>query len=403
MIFVLDIYSLIDTDIIGFLPAGVIDWSGGAIDWNSATYKSAGYYSMELGSFSVNCADLEAVDLATTGTGNNITSWVYTGTNDSTTGNEPGFQLNKDPITYLKNPASGGAYGQPGYEDQTANTKGNSNMWDGSGDTGANDAAANGSSGSSGGGGGITAASAKKYGIPIAAGVVGLILLWALVVWCVRRRRRNAKTIAGVQGAGGASSGSTFGNVRRGSQLTGGGIAGGKITSGASGGKYTQLNDAGASSSDYDLPMGAEKQGYGVGPASGPRPNTGSTISTDSYAMTPQVTGAGAGTGAGGWNRVKTPVIQQYQSGTPARGGWGTGGGYSQPQGAAGGVYYHQQPYSSGGRGYSAQQQQQPHYPQYAQRQQQPAWAQAQQPAYASYAPYQGAQQQQYGTPRYYS
>ncbi|CAO1639244.1 unnamed protein product [Sympodiomycopsis kandeliae] len=333
-------------------PQGVIDWSGGLTDWSSPTYTQNGYYSMELGSFSMKCSDPNANNLATTGpAGNNITSWVYTGQNSS----EPEFQLSKNDISFLKNPAQGGVYGQPGYEDQTANTKSNSNMWDGSGDTGAHDKAAGGSdSSNSGGGGGITAASAKKYGIPIAAGVVGLIILWGLIVFCVRKQRQKR-------------------NLTSPSGVAGGGLS--NLTSSNSQQQYKKLpNSTDYADSDDHLPLATEKQGTGIGPAVGPLP-TSTNRRQEAYAMTPQPQQMQ-------YNRVQTPAMHQQQGQ-----GWGNGGGYQQQQ-----TYQpRQQPQYSYGGG----QQQSSMYANQQRAYGQPAWAHHQQ------YPQQQYSQQSYGTPRY--
>ncbi|CAO1623890.1 unnamed protein product [Parajaminaea phylloscopi] len=327
------------------LPEGTRQWAGGDISYDTPEYKANGWYAMEMASFTMTCAPTSTANVPTQGSGSNITSWVYTGAND--TSGHPAFVLSTDPITYLKNPSAQGLPGAPGYADeQTPNTK-SGNMWDGSGDTGAQDA----TSSKSSGGGGFNKHAALKYGVPIAAGVVGAIALWAAIMVCVRRRRKEKRNAA-MQASGMGSSAKTGGYV------TAGNMPVSSAKKGPGGARYERLG--GAQYSDDMLPMGAESRGSGIGPASGPRPGERVTFSTppprsggrgpsnsqgyshgarymaspatpvqyqqytaqESYAMTPPLVSQNHGhQNQNQWTRVQTPQTQQSA-------GWGSGGGY---------------------------------------------------------------------------
>jgi beta-glucanase (GH16 family) len=174
---------------------GVIAWAGGEIDWTASAYTSKGYYPVELASYSVTCGDPTTSNFALQGSGTNYSSWVYNGVNTSTT---PGILLSTEAMTFLKTPAAGGYAGVPGYEDQNVVPTGG---WDGSGDTGVQ-LNSDGTIKTSGGSSGVSKEAALKYGVPIAAAVVGFIGLWALIIYIVRRRRRRANNASGPLGSG---------------------------------------------------------------------------------------------------------------------------------------------------------------------------------------------------------
>ncbi|PWN24987.1 concanavalin A-like lectin/glucanase [Jaminaea rosea] len=257
-------------------PQGVQDWAGGQIDYTSPAYTANGWYAMELSSLSISCADQSASNVATTGSGSNaITSWVYTGQND--TSGEPTVTLNRNKLTFIKDPGAGGWAGLPGWTDaQTPNTKSGA-MWDGSGDTGVDDATS-----SSGSGGGVfSKEGAVKYGIPIAAGVVGLIIIWAMVMTCVRRKRKAERARQAAAFGAGAAGGAGASKAAGAGYVTAGNVGRG-ATGSAGGAKYTPLTDEWATHSDDDLPIGAEKRyGGGVGPAAGPTPYVSSIAASD--------------------------------------------------------------------------------------------------------------------------
>lgn len=199
---------------------GVIDWSGGAIDWTNSNYTDTGYYSAEIKSFAVNCASQKVTGLNTTGNGTAPTSWIYTGQIAASL-DEPQFMLSTDPITFLTNTSAGGSTSLPGYNLQSAFTLSNDNAWDGSGNTSGltitttksksstTSTKTNGSKNTSTSTGSTTIGSkssnndsstskgwlannkALSIAVPIAAGAVGLIAIWAIVVACMKRRRRS--------------------------------------------------------------------------------------------------------------------------------------------------------------------------------------------------------------------
>lgn len=385
-------------------PEGVRSWAGGAIDWDTPEYTSQGFYAMELASFSMSCAPNSISNLDSTGTGNNVTSWVYTGKND--TSGQPVVQLNRAPMTFIDKPSAGGYYGLPGYtQQQTANTIKDNNMWDGSGDTGVQD------SDSGSGSGGISAATAKKYGIPIGAAVAGLIVLWAIVMTCVRRRRkaarraaRDAAAASGVGGGGGGGGIAAASSVPPKSSSTEGGGKGGYISSGigpnSGRGKYEAIGDdyydpaAYAASNDY-LPMGAEKRGAGVASAAAggmagrragdrvsfassaayDRPAYGSSLghyadgsSTmspgESAYYTPKASGAGgAAYPSSAQSHSKWAGSSSLSHGASSDGHGRDSYAMQPPSGANGGYWTRTQAYPQ----YQQQQQRQPQQPQYQQ------------------------------------
>lgn len=250
---------------------GVIDWAGGPIDWTSATYESQGYYSAEIKSFTMTCASQNADSSVTTiGTGDNVTSWVYTGEN-STSIDEPGFSLSKDEIVFLKDPSADGTPNLPGAADQSEFTTSNKNAWDGSGNTSGLSSKETKESGSSNGqsssGGWLNNNRALSIAVPVIAGLVALAGIWAIIVWCCRRRRKeyNNELGHGVISKSGVPSkistpetAETYASTKPKSKIR-------RST------RYEQLKG-----SDEDLldgaPMGARRIGQGYGPAPGPSP-----------------------------------------------------------------------------------------------------------------------------------
>lgn len=226
-------------------PEGVIQWAGGPTDWGSAEYKDNGYYTQEIKSFKMTCGDQSAANLQTVGQGTNATSWVYTGENGSD--GRPTLQLSTDPITFLKNPSKDGMAGIPGYETGSVDSTKKTNVWDGSGDQQDKEA----SSSSSGGSSIFSKNAALKYGVPIAAGIVGLIVIWALITWCVRRNRAgkmDQPALGAIGSAVGAKSAAS---------------------------RYQAL---GGGDDQEGLPMGARRtRGGGIGPAAGPSASSGAT------------------------------------------------------------------------------------------------------------------------------
>ncbi|KAK0531101.1 putative glycosidase CRH2 [Tilletia horrida] len=251
-------------------PQGTQEWAGGLIDWNSPEYKSNGYYSQEIKSYVISCANPSnsGVPVASKrasnsnsgsggGSGNSYTSWVYTGVNSSTTG-EPGYQLSTAPITALKNPSADGSPSAPGADGLSKTSIANS--WNGSG--------VKAKSGGGGGNGKIFSSSAAlKYGVPIAAGVIGLILIWAACVWLMRRKRMSTVGKNNPLGAPGTAITGSAGMAHN--LPAGGGVTG--ALAGKVGKRTSQYAPLGGTDYD-DAPMGAQKLGSGYGPAVGPRP-----------------------------------------------------------------------------------------------------------------------------------
>lgn len=232
---------------------GTIDWSGGPIDWSSDEYKKNGYYSQEIKQLVVNCASQNVANISTDGTGNDVTAWYYTGANSSSTG-EPEFKMTTNAISTLKDPAKDGVPGMPGYS--SSSSSGSSSSSSGSSFSNKNGSTSS-SENNSNPNWSFNKNAALKYGIPIAAAGVGLILLWALIVALIRRRR-NAKLAApGAAGLAANSASSAFGGGAAGLATRGGGIGN---TS-----RYAPLHDV------DDAPAGARRVGHGYagGPAQG--------------------------------------------------------------------------------------------------------------------------------------
>lgn len=131
--------------------------------------------------------------------------------------------LSTDPITFLTNASAGGSASLPGFNVQSAFTLSNNNAWDGSGNTSGLTTTALTKSKSSTTSTSISASKSTStstssvtnngnktskndsstskgwlannrvlsIAVPVATGAVGLIAIWAIIVACVRRRRRS--------------------------------------------------------------------------------------------------------------------------------------------------------------------------------------------------------------------
>lgn len=248
-------------------PPGVIEWAGGEIDWTAQKYASQGYYSAEIKSFTTNCAAQSASGVSTVGAGNTTAAWVYTGKNSSSL-DGPEFSLSTDPISFLKNPDEDGHFGLPGYTDQSAFTQSNKNAWDGSGDTAGLSSKeisgkSGGSSGSSSNSGGWLANNRTlSIAVPVIAAVAAVAAIWALAVWCCRRRRQekahNNELGSGILAKSGVPVTSTAYNA--------GASKGGRAS------RYHALYEEDEDAGGDPTPMGAQRVGQGYGPAVGPRP-----------------------------------------------------------------------------------------------------------------------------------
>ncbi|KDN51421.1 glycoside hydrolase family 16 protein [Tilletiaria anomala UBC 951] len=251
---------------------GTIAWSGGAIDWGTQEYQQNGYYSHEIKNFYMGCAPQNTGNIATTGSGQGVTSYVYTGQNITGT-NRPEFQMSTNPISAISNPSAGGVAGVPGYAGTETPKVTNGNSWDGSGKsmadtvraasgaTTSKQAVDDGSGSNADDSSPLNPHDALKYGVPIVASVIGAIVIWgiALAFW---RRSRNKRIAAQSQS----------------------GISGGML--GPAGASYSSIGALGTSAGKYSalprqdmdddvVPLGAERKGFGYGPAAGPSPAPG--------------------------------------------------------------------------------------------------------------------------------
>ncbi|KAL9935818.1 hypothetical protein V8E36_005395 [Tilletia maclaganii] len=348
-------------------PQGTQEWAGGLIDWTTQEYNSNGYYSQELQSYSITCADPTSSD-GSSGSRrapSNYTSWTYTGQNVSST--LPAFQLSSAPISAIEDPSADGSPAAPGASGLSKTSI--TDSWNGSGVK-----AKSGGGGGSSGGNLFNGSSALKYGVPIAAGIVGLILIWAACLWMVRRRRRSNVGKNNPLGAPGTAITGSQGLVHN---VPGGGVTGGvgAAFAGKRTSKYAPLDAADMD----DAPMGAQRHGTGYGPAVGPRPGPMAGVGGGPRPGGPIQPGMGAGRGGqayemGGPAYAPSPIgngayghPHPYQPSTygaqqsgyfhsPQAPRVGGGGGY--------GASAHHAQYSSGG-GYGGQQYQQPNYRDY--------------------------------------
>ncbi|MCO5549574.1 hypothetical protein L7F22_003046 [Adiantum nelumboides] len=249
-------------------PQGVIDWSGGAIDWTSNAYTSQGYYSAEIKSFQTTCSSQSSLGLAKVGSGNTTTSWVYTGEmNDD----EPQFQLSTDPISYLSSPQDDAHPNLPGYSVQSAFSKSNNNAWDGSGDTSGlskkeiTGKTSSNNSSNSNSGGWLANNKTLSIAVPVVAAAAALAVIWSLCVCLYRKHKRNSTKNNALGSGILAKSGVALNN----------GISSSQPKEST---RYQALYDDEDEGSEHETkyadptPMGAQRFGKGYGPASGPRP-----------------------------------------------------------------------------------------------------------------------------------
>lgn len=374
---------------------GVIDWAGGPIDWTSSNYTTQGYYSAEIKSYAVTCASQTVTGISTTGNGTTPTSWVYTGQNSSTL-NEPEFQLSTNAITLLKNPSAGGTAGLPGYSTQSDFTSSNKNAWDGSGDTSGLSAAEISGKSSSSSGGWLDNNKALSIAVPVAAVIVALIAIGAIAARCSRRRRRSRENNTTRNNVNDTLGGAVM-NIGRERKTS----------------AYSKLDE---DEEDDITPMGAQRVGKGYGPGVGPTPGSqyqskyldsvpnlhdtrgyGGDTGYDSYAMgnrsaspnpqSQQVRGPytpafNAYTPA----MAQTPAMRSYQQ--PAATPYATpaystpAGNYAQRSAAGSGLapsQYHPQQQNYQQQVYSQQGYSQQNYPRQQYHQQQPHYGQQQQ------------------------
>ncbi|KAK0544198.1 putative glycosidase CRH2 [Tilletia horrida] len=326
---------------------GTQEWAGGLIDWTTSEYQNNGYYAQEMKSYSISCADPtdSGSSSGSRRDSGNYTSWVYTGQQSSSTG-EPAFQLSTSPISAIKNPGADGAPLAPGASGLASTSIKNS--WNGSGaKVKTSTGKGSGSSGSSSG-----TKTALKYGVPIAAGIVGLVLLWGIITWLSRKRRMSS---VGKNNPLGAPGTAIVGNAFSGS---------GKQS------KYAPLHDNAFSADMDDAPMGAQRVGTGIGPAVGPRPGPMSGTpgrapaggppgygrgGRNVYEMAAQHTGAGGSAPGSPFGYPNHYASSPYGQPVGRAPGAPNQSGYFPGPRAAGGAYYGgpspapQNPYGGGG------------------------------------------------------
>ncbi|EST10166.1 Glycoside hydrolase, family 16 [Kalmanozyma brasiliensis GHG001] len=176
-------------------PEGTIEWAGGLIDWDTPEYKEDGYYWQEIKQFNVQCAPLSGLNLTSVAgaSGGNVTSFVYTGNNSTTTG-EPEFGTSSEALRTLADPAADGYPGYPGWD--AANSKTDKDGKDGKSNSDGDGNDKNDKDLS------VSTSQVVKYALPISGAIIGLGLLWALIAFIRKRSLRppmiNAIGVTGV-------------------------------------------------------------------------------------------------------------------------------------------------------------------------------------------------------------
>lgn len=164
-------------------------WAGGTISYKDHGYRSRGYYAQELSHLSIKCADQKLSNASYTGVGEEATAYIYTGKNSTTSG-EPEFQLLRDQISLLPDPARNGRPGQPGFPGASSHGS-HPNMFSGGTGIGASKQPSAPSSQSSSSHSG--ASNGVKVGIPVGIGGAALLGALALLLYYFVRRRKKAR------------------------------------------------------------------------------------------------------------------------------------------------------------------------------------------------------------------
>ncbi|WFD31982.1 hypothetical protein MSPP1_003024 [Malassezia sp. CBS 17886] len=226
-------------------PAALRNWAGGALDFNSPNYQREGFFAQEFAHLDVACADLHLSNATISGAGAAPKAYFYTGRNSTNSG-EPEFELTRDQIRLLHDPAADGgdAPGAPGQ----ASTGPHANMYTGGGgkegdggevaggeskaqtttpSSSASSSAPPPASASSSGtalasatptqgddassgdrarsGGGMPVSEKLAIGVPVGVGGALLVGVLTLAACCLGRRRRNATRADAAPAAGGAN------------------------------------------------------------------------------------------------------------------------------------------------------------------------------------------------------
>lgn len=152
-------------------------WAGGTLDMTGTAFRDRGYYAQELSHLQVTCAELSQSNVSITGVGDAPVAYYYTGRNNSASG-EPAFELSRDQIRLLSDPALDGKPGMPGWPGAAPNGP-RPNMYTGGDGRSPRPAPSRSSS------------DGVKIGVPVAiGGAVFLGGLAILVYYFVRRHRR---------------------------------------------------------------------------------------------------------------------------------------------------------------------------------------------------------------------
>lgn len=154
-------------------------WAGGILNVTSASFRERGYYAQELSHLTVACADLAQSNVSVTGVGSVPIAYYYTGTNSSASG-APAFQLSRDQVHLLAQPAADGKAGMPGLPGASPYGP-RPNMY--TGGTGRSRGAPPSTSVSNG----------VKIGVPLGVGLAALAGMLAILVYYFVRRHRRAQ------------------------------------------------------------------------------------------------------------------------------------------------------------------------------------------------------------------
>lgn len=171
--------------------------AGGKPSWNSAAYRDKGFYAQELKHLKVQCPQLSWTKANITGVGHAPQAFYYTGRNSSQIG-EPEFQITRDQVHTLSDPARDGDSNLPGAPGQDPNGP-KSNMWTGGSSassgtgTGTSTGSGQGSYTGHGDSGGMSTAKRLAIGIPVGVGGAIVLALLAALAFCLLGRSQRDK------------------------------------------------------------------------------------------------------------------------------------------------------------------------------------------------------------------
>ncbi|WFD35087.1 hypothetical protein MCUN1_001936 [Malassezia cuniculi] len=168
----------------------VLDWAGSP-SYETNSYKSNGFYALELAHLTVTCADISKANVSTTGVGSSPVAYYYTNTSTA----RPIYMISRDQIHTIADPSKDAPEGTPGYPGQNV-TGPMPNMWTGaiakssssSSSPPSPDLSTSGNSNGSGVNNGI------KIGIPVGiGGAILAVILGVSIAWYMRHRAKERR------------------------------------------------------------------------------------------------------------------------------------------------------------------------------------------------------------------